>query len=121
MRRCDPPRPPRCRPARLRHRDRQHEHRGAATRRGRRAAARGDGRVTEIVREGYDAIADTFEAWRDRIADDPRDEWRNELVARLPDGARILELGCGAGHDARALAKRFELTGVDGSAEQLGR
>jgi len=77
--------------------------------------------VTEIVREGYDAIADTFEAWRDLISEDPRDEWRDELVARLPDGARILELGCGAGHEAGELAKRFEVTGVDISAEQLRR
>jgi cyclopropane fatty-acyl-phospholipid synthase-like methyltransferase len=77
--------------------------------------------VTEIVREGYDAIADAFAAWRDRIVGDPRDEWRDELVARLPEGARVLELGCGNGDDARGLAQRFQVTGVDVSAEQLRR
>jgi len=77
--------------------------------------------VTEIVRDGYDAIADTFAAWRARIADDPRNEWRDDLVKRLPDGARILELGCGAGDDARELARRFQVTGVDVSAEQIRR
>ena len=77
--------------------------------------------MTEIVRDGYDAIADTFATWRDRIAGDPRGEWRDELVTRLPVGARVLELGCGNGIDARLLARRFQVTGVDVSAEQIRR
>lgn len=77
--------------------------------------------MTEIVREGYDAIADAFAEWRDRIAGDPRAEWRDELVARLPKGARVLELGCGNGDDTRELARRFHVTGVDVSAEQIAR
>lgn len=77
--------------------------------------------MTEIVREGYDAIADAFAAWRDRIEGDPRDEWRNELTTRLADGARVLELGCGNGVDSRLLAERFQVTGVDVSAEQISR
>jgi cyclopropane fatty-acyl-phospholipid synthase-like methyltransferase len=75
--------------------------------------------MTEIVREGYDAIARTFEAWRDRIVGDPRDEWRELLESKLADGARVLELGCGSGHDARKLARRFRVTGVDFSRTQL--
>lgn len=77
--------------------------------------------MTEIVREGYDQIADAFAAWRERIEGDPRDEWRDELAARLPDDARVLELGCGNGVDARVLAERFQVTGVDVSAEQISR
>jgi SAM-dependent methyltransferase len=77
--------------------------------------------VTEIVREGYDAIADAFADWRDRIEGDPRGEWRAELLTRLPEGARVLELGCGNGDDARELARRFRVTGIDVSAEQLRR
>lgn len=77
--------------------------------------------MTEIVREGYDAIADAFADWRDRIENDPRDEWRDDLAARLPDGARVLELGCGNGVDARLLAERFRVTGVDVSGEQVAR
>src|SRR5438128_1663964 len=77
--------------------------------------------MTEIVREGYDAIADAFADWRDRIENDPRDEWRGDLAARLPDGARVLELGCGNGVDARLLAERFRVTGVDISGEQVAR
>ena len=40
----------------------------------------------------------------------------------LPDGARVLDLGCGAGvPSTRRLAERFEVVGVDISAEQLRR
>jgi cyclopropane fatty-acyl-phospholipid synthase-like methyltransferase len=77
--------------------------------------------MTEIVRDGYNAIADHFANWRNRIVDDPRDEWRDDLVARLPENARILELGCGNGDDARELAARFHVTGVDVSDEQIRR
>jgi cyclopropane fatty-acyl-phospholipid synthase-like methyltransferase len=77
--------------------------------------------VTEIVRHGYDEIADAFADWRDRIEGDPRDKWRAELLTRLPEGARVLELGCGSGDDARELAQRFRVTGVDVSAEQIAR
>jgi len=75
--------------------------------------------MTEIVRDGYDAIADGFAAWRDRIVGDPRDDWRDELAERLPDCARVLELGCGNGDDLRKLARRFHVTGVDVSEEQI--
>lgn len=70
--------------------------------------------MTEIVRAGYRQLGAAFDAWRDRIVDDPREEWRNELVARLAPGAHVLELGCGNGDDARALARQgFRVTGVD--------
>jgi hypothetical protein len=39
---------------------------------------------------------------------DPRAEWRDDLVARLADGARVVELGCGTGtEETRVLAQRF--------------
>lgn len=77
---------------------------------------------TRIVGEGYDAMSDDFTAWRDRIVGDPRERWRDELASRLADGARVLELGCGVGvPDALALAKRFRVTGVDISEEQIAR
>jgi len=77
----------------------------------------------EIVAAGYDRMADTFAEWRDRIEDDPRAEWCAELVSRLPVGARVLELGCGAGssQETQELERRFLLTGVDVSAEQIRR
>jgi SAM-dependent methyltransferase len=77
---------------------------------------------TQLVGAGYDAMIDTWEAWRARIEDDPRDEWCDELVARLAPFARVVELGCGGGTaETKRLAERFRLTGVDLSGEQLRR
>ena len=77
---------------------------------------------TRIVRDGYDAMADDFADWRNRIIDDPRDWWTEQLTMRIPAGVRVLELGCGAGvPDAKRLAERFRVTGVDISHEQIAR
>ena len=77
---------------------------------------------TTLVAAGYDTIVETWEAWKAQIRDDPREVWRDELVARLPAGARVVELGCGGGtEETRVLAERFRLTGVDLSEEQLRR
>jgi cyclopropane fatty-acyl-phospholipid synthase-like methyltransferase len=77
---------------------------------------------TQIVADGYDAIAETFAAWREKSVDDPRHEWEDELVSRLEDGARVLELGCGGGSpESRRLAQRFTVTGVDISPRQIER
>jgi len=77
---------------------------------------------TELVGRGYDVMGEGFAEWRDQIVGDPRREWEAELVSRLEDGARVLELGCGAGvPDTQRLAARFQLTGVDVSAEQVRR
>jgi SAM-dependent methyltransferase len=77
---------------------------------------------TQIVSDGYDAIGDAFAEWRTRIAGDPRREWEEELVSRLTEGARVLELGCGSGSpETQRLAERFVLTGVDISPRQVER
>jgi len=77
---------------------------------------------TALVAAGYDAMIDTWEAWKAAIEDDPRAEWCGELLDRLPEGARVVELGCGGGTtETRALASRFRLTGVDLSEAQLAR
>ncbi len=77
---------------------------------------------TGTVARGYDEIADRFAEWAAQIEDDPRRRFREELSARLAGGARVLELGCGAGvSDTAALAKRFDVTGVDISSEQIRR
>ena len=77
---------------------------------------------TRIVKEGYDAIADEYMDWIGRIAGDPRRQWADTLTSRLPDRARVLELGCGAGiPETKLLAQRFQVTAVDISTEQLER
>jgi SAM-dependent methyltransferase len=76
----------------------------------------------ELVARGYDRIADRFAAWQDRIECDPRAGWAEDLASRLAPGARVLELGCGAGSAETAmLAEGFALTGVDVSGEQIRR
>ncbi|MFZ1880433.1 MAG: methyltransferase domain-containing protein [Gaiellaceae bacterium] len=77
---------------------------------------------TALVGAGYDAMADTWEEWSAAVTDDPRHEWLEKVTGRLTDGARVVELGCGNGTTETAeLARRFELTGVDLSDEQLHR
>ena len=77
---------------------------------------------TQIVADGYDAMGETFAAWREEIVGDPRREWEDELAARLEPGARLLELGCGGGTpETRRLAERFAVTGVDISPRQVER
>jgi len=77
---------------------------------------------TQLVADGYDVIGETFAEWRTRIVGDPRDAWQEDLSARLADGARVLELGCGAGApETQRLAERFRVTGVDISPRQIER
>ena len=77
---------------------------------------------TQLVADGYDAIGSAFAEWRERVVGDPRNEWADDLASRLADGARVLELGCGAGTpEGRLLAERFRLTGVDISPRQIER
>lgn len=76
----------------------------------------------DLVRDAYDAIADHYLRWTEGIEGDPRDRFLNLLTARLDDGARVLDLGCGAGvPSTRRLAERFEVVGVDISPEQIRR
>jgi SAM-dependent methyltransferase len=73
----------------------------------------------EIVARGYDAIALRYAEWAGRV-DSPALAWVRDLDARLPDGASVLELGCGRGVPAtRELARRHRVTGVDISAVQI--
>ena len=77
---------------------------------------------TQLVADGYDAIGETFAAWREEIVGDPRREWEDELVARLEPDARLLELGCGGGTtETQRLAQGFAVTGVDISPRQVER
>ena len=73
-----------------------------------------------VVERGYDELGPRFGEWARRIEDDPRERFATELERRLEPGARVVDLGCGAGMPStRRLAERFDVLGVDVSREQL--
>jgi len=74
---------------------------------------------TRTVRAGYDALAPHFGDWMERIEGDPWERFVEELEARLPARARVLDLGCGNGSKTKRLARSFEVVGVEISEEQL--
>lgn len=76
----------------------------------------------EIVRAGYDAMADRFAAWREEIAGSKEAEWVEYVLGRLPPRPAILELCCGAASPTTMLlADRGDLLGIDFSREQVRR
>ncbi len=72
-----------------------------------------------LVAQAYDQIADTYLRRFGESA--VRQFWLEQLIAALPAGVRVLDLGCGAGLPvARDLQDRgFSVTGIDGSARQI--
>jgi cyclopropane fatty-acyl-phospholipid synthase-like methyltransferase len=71
------------------------------------------------VESGYDRIAEQYLATK-RAGAETIVAQLEQLAAGLPDGAAVLDLGCGAGVPALEwLAQRFTVTGVDVSARQL--
>ena len=72
-----------------------------------------------LVADGYDACASAFNAAR--AAEDGG--VLAPLLARLPQGARVLDLGCGAGVPIAStlVGRGCHVTGVDISAGQLAR
>lgn len=72
----------------------------------------------ETVRAGYNAIATAYLATRKPDSEDVR--LLDELVQRLPEGARVLDAGCGAGVPvAQYLSRYFDVVGVDFAEAQL--
>jgi SAM-dependent methyltransferase len=73
-----------------------------------------------VVADGYNAVAERYLTWSASISDASRTRYTQALLDGLPEGARVLELGCGAGAPTtRTLAARFAVTGVDISARQI--
>jgi len=74
----------------------------------------------QIVADGYDRIAEQYGAWASQVRQEERAKYTSVLLEKLPAGAAVLELGCGAGlPTTRQLAQRFAVTGVDISARQV--
>jgi cyclopropane fatty-acyl-phospholipid synthase-like methyltransferase len=73
----------------------------------------------QTVQAAYDELGPRFGEWTAKLVGEPLDRFLSELEARLGEGARILDLGCGDGRTTRRLAEGFQVTGVDLSEEQL--
>lgn len=73
----------------------------------------------QVVAQGYDQVADAY-AQLEHTAAWPRMRWLDKLLAVLPSGACVLDLGCGSGDPADiALARQHQVTGVDISEAQI--
>ena len=72
-----------------------------------------------IVEEGYDRLDQTYRDWVHGFAGGFRTSFLREVLAWIPVGGTVLELGCGPGTDAKALAEGRTYVGVDLSAVQL--
>lgn len=77
----------------------------------------------DLVRAGYDAMADRYLAWSALIQDDPRTRFLQDLLDRLSGLSDVVDLGCGAGiPSTQALAAAgHRVLGIDVSASQIER
>jgi SAM-dependent methyltransferase len=73
----------------------------------------------ELVRRGYDAIAERYRRWTE--GSEVREWWLRKLEDELPPAARVLELGCGAGTPVALRLSRagFDVLGIDSSQKQI--
>jgi ubiquinone/menaquinone biosynthesis C-methylase UbiE len=75
-----------------------------------------------MVAAGYDLMAARYAEWQTLIVGDPRDQYVERLLARLPAGPEILEIGSGGGVEPTpTFAKLGRLIGVDISQAQIER
>ena len=71
-----------------------------------------------LVARGYDTCGQAYTRAREK----DQHPGLAVLTSQLPEGASILDIGCGAGIPiTRSLADRFTVTGVDISAQQIQR
>lgn len=67
----------------------------------------------------YDARVEDYVAMAAKLDERPD---LQAFLARLPEGARVLDLGCGPGASAAIMAERgFAVEALDGSAEMVAR
>jgi len=75
----------------------------------------------DVVRSGYDAIAQRYDEWASSF-ESPERVWVDRLLAELDDGSDVLDLGCGGGRAAaQTVAEKHRYTGVDISPVQIER
>lgn len=73
---------------------------------------------TEIVKKGYDEIAEEYQSQRNRFSHKAELE---EFISLLPENAHVLDVGCGPGiHIAKTLSDNgVKVTGIDISEKML--
>ena len=74
---------------------------------------------SRVVRDGYDRLDGIYRDWAAGMRDGPRAAFLEEILRVLPREGDVLELGCGPGTDAPALAEGRRYTGLDLSRVQL--
>lgn len=74
-----------------------------------------------IIEHGYDQVAPAYLAWSAPRPTLTRARYIDRLLKHLPKGAKVLELGCGAGVPSTQtlIAHGLDVTGVDISAGQI--
>jgi cyclopropane fatty-acyl-phospholipid synthase-like methyltransferase len=78
--------------------------------------------TARIVAAGYDEVADRYEALEAPDAPWPRLRRLKEVLALVPDGGAVLDVGCGNGLPAlAAISRHHRATGIDVSPEQVAR
>jgi len=74
----------------------------------------------DIVERGYDRIGAEYERWSEGATDHARERYAEAFLGGLPEGAAVLDLGCGSGELlTRKLAGRFRVTGVELSSRMV--
>jgi ubiquinone/menaquinone biosynthesis C-methylase UbiE len=77
-------------------------------------------RPQDLVARSYDVIAERYAAWTGEELTGARARYVALIEDHVPSGAAVLDLGCGTGVPvSRALATRYRVTGVDGSARSI--
>jgi cyclopropane fatty-acyl-phospholipid synthase-like methyltransferase len=72
-----------------------------------------------IIAAGYDRLGPAFSAWQNQNPPEVTSWFLREVLTRLSEGTRVLELGCGPGTAAAELLAGRRYVGVDLSAVQL--
>ncbi len=86
------------------------------------AGTRSQRKLLPAFAAGYDAIVDSFAAWRRYVRGSKEDQYLGDLLKRLPSAPDLLELGCGGGTGPTAtLVARSRYVGVDISSAQVRR
>ena len=76
----------------------------------------------QLVKQSYDRIGQRYSEIAVKSAVAERVRYEQRLISSLPEGSRVLDLGCGAGKPTtEALSKCFEIVGVDISPRQVAR